>query len=466
MLFADDGASDEWIYFVVTGMARDAATKDVVPFSAVLLMDFHLPGPLTTLPEAQNVGLGGKTAGQSSRARQRIVDVRVGVDLGGASCPAHTTAGAALHGPAAPITAGLVPSALIPEAAALTDSETVYVVATGPLEEALSTSAASMVAMEPVTLDQLRVIGRDVDTGVSYGLVAQRTIPAVILHGDNGTGIIGQSDTGNGYKYYSVPRYTVSGNLTALDCKGSLLSLEVDEALGWLDHQWGTIALPYTAEQREEQALYVKLGGQVPLVDRGFGIVGVEIWFAFQLTDVAHGMPQLLQGGVVTGNIVELAGFGTLVDLPFNGRVGFANGTSADVHGTINATATTLCSAEMAKAGQCDPTKPPAGETVYCTGFAVDLPSLGVTGDARMMLSSVSPDHSMRFATGQPFWEGGALIRCAGCADADPLSGFAFVEQIGWDVNGTRDILKMAGVASPDDGLVHAADKDYNFATS
>lgn len=449
---------------MVTGMARDSATQVLVPFSAVLLMDFHLPGPISNTAQTQSVGLGGQIAGQASRARQRVLDVRVGVSFGGASCPAHTTAGAALYGPAAPVTAGVVPlSALQPGAG----DAPAYVVATGPLEDAL-TSPSSIVALDPVGLDQLRVSGKDADSGVAFSLAGTRTIPAAILHGPNGTGIIGQFDTGNGYKYYSVPRYVISGNVTAMDCAGSLRSLQVTEALGWLDHQWGTIALPYTAVQREEQALYVRLGGDVPLVDRGFGIVGVEIWFALQFTDDALGVPVALQGAVVTGNVVERHAFGVLEALPFLGRVGFANGTSAEVHGVVNVTSTTLCTEAEAKAGGCDPARPPAGVTVYSTGFSVELASLGVSTaqGTQLLLSSVAPDHVMRFASGQPFWEGGALMRCGACDASGPVTGFAFVEQIGWDVDGTRDILKTAGVMAPDAALVEAAEKDYNFATS
>lgn len=433
-----------------------------VPFSAIVLLDFHLPGPVTTSVDAFGPEPTLPVAGPATMARSRVLDVRVSVSMGG-SCPGHAASGAVVYGPAAPVIAGIT------DMIAGADGKPAFVVGVGTTATVNTSAAtASIIADDPVKLDDVTVRTRDVATGAGTALHATRTTPSILQRGAAGDSVIGQDDTGNGYRYYSVPRYALSGTVDALDCNGTLHRMRVTDGLGWLDHQWGTIALPFTLKQRQDQALYVRLGGKVPIVDRGFGIVGVETWFAFQITDAATGMPEFLKGAVLSGNVVEIGAFASLVGLPVHGRVGFANGTSAVLTGELNVTGTTQCPLARARAGECDPLKPDATRAFYWTDVSVDVPNMGITAEAgsRLLASTVAPDHVLSYGSGQPLWEGGAIARCASCADDEPPSAYVFVEQINWDPQGTRDILEVAGVPDASAELQKAAENDYNFANS
>ncbi|KAA0156299.1 hypothetical protein FNF27_00845 [Cafeteria roenbergensis] len=458
-----EGASDEWHYFVASGMAEpEDGSSGEVPWSAIVLLDFHLPGPVTTAVDAFGPDPTLSVAGPATMARSRVLDVRVSVSVGG-SCPGHTAAGAVVYGPAAPVIAGIT------DQVAGAAGKPAFVVGLGTAATINTTAAtASIVADDPVKLNDVTVRTRDVATGTGTTLRATRTTPSILQRGAAGDSIIGQDDTGNGYRYYSVPRYALSGTVDARDCNGTLRRMRVTDGLGWLDHQWGTIALPFTLKQRQEQALYVRLGGKVPIVDRGFGIVGVETWFAFQITDAATGMPAFLKGAVLSGNVVEIGPFASLVNLPVHGRVGFANGTSTVLTGVLNVTGTTQCPLARARAGECDPLKPNSSHAFYWTDVSVDVPDMGINAEAgtRLLASTVAPDHVLSYGSGQPLWEGGAVARCSACDQGAPPSAYVFVEQINWDPNGTRDILAVAGVPDASAALQKAAETEYNFANS
>jgi hypothetical protein len=427
--FADRGASDEWLYFVASGIATQASGGSCpgcqAPFSVLLMFDFHLPAP-----EAASLAAVAPLPGSTDEARQRLIDVRMAVALGGSS-PVSIAAGDVLLGSAAPVSVE-------------TTAGGGFVAQVG--------SAMQFLAQDAVTLDGLRVTGVDAASGARFSVNTTRTIPSFVLHGKDGQGVLGAPATGNGYCYYSAPRYQVGGSFET----GNGDEWEINEAFGWYDHQWGTIALPDTAAGKEAQALYVLAGGKVPLVDRGFGIVGVEVWFALQfLSALPQNVSSQMAGAVITGNCVFLDRPANLSGLAFNGRVTFENGSSLAISdGLVTVLATTQCPTGSG----CDPVHPDSSQAVYGLVFSMDFPSLGL---AHVVSTSVNGDHRMRFATGQEFWEGGSMLTVGGTS-----VGYGFVEQIGWDPSGTSDILSTAGVASPPASLVTDADTKYNYDTA
>ena len=429
-------------------MLTDPAGGADVPFSAVVLLEYHLPGPVTTAPRPVHTSSTPGVGSQPAMARHRLLDVRLGYSLGGA-CPAHTTSGGVVYGPAAPVVMEASGGGVLSSSSAVD----------------VDRAAGSIASTDAVQLSSLVVRSNDVRTGSSFAVDAKRTGAPLLLRGEGG--FIGQKDVGNAYGYYSVPRYAVTGTVSAPDCNGTVRPMKVADALGWLDHQWGTIALPGTLDQRKAQALYVRLGGKVPLVDRGFGIVGYEKWFAFQVTDAATGVPAELRGAALSANTVGVDPYGTLTGLALHGKVGFANGSLAELVGTYNVTGTVQCPLSQARAGKCDPTRPDLSRPSYATDYIVEFPALGVVGAAAFAVESVAPEQVNRYASGQPFWEGGAIGWCASCDRAtDKPSVYAFVEQINVDPGATQDILAVAGARGDLASLAHAAETEYNFDNS
>lgn len=240
-------------------------------------------------------------------------------------------------------------------------------------------------------------------------------------------GVIGDAAHGNGYLYYSAPFLAVApgGTVTSVGADGVARSRRVTGGLAWFDHQLGTVGAPQTGGATLD-AVVALVPRAVPVVDRGFGIVGQENWFglmwtrgalagrAFMGTVVVATPVARLSGGALSGNWIIPDGSGGATVVAVRGGVADATATVVDVHGGTVASA-----------------------------FRLVLPPPEVGGPPLTLYArTLAADGAMAWAKGDAYWESALVLE----DDSHAAVGYGWAEQVGWWHDATARLLGTCGM--------------------
>jgi len=245
-----------------------------------------------------------------------------------------------------------------------------------------------------------------------------------------GSGFIGDLANENGYMYYSIPFLDVlaGGTITSINSAGKATTWRVTGGIAWFDHQLGTVGRPATAKTLSDWNTASLLQGLplniLPVVDRGFSIVGKEHWWAYMFQSGPLKGYSFMGTSITTDPLN--AWLFNLADAKFSGFWFVPDGKGSLSTVNVNGTAKVPSLAGYPSI-RSDPVC--EDDRIFSSG------SHG--SEVEIDASNIALDGTMQWSKGDLYSEAGLELTAS-----DGSTGIGWAEQIGWDRSSTARMIE------------------------